>query len=277
MLFFSRDNIISKTCNSTCGTFESSSPEGKPLKNLSTIYSTVREVPDVIGYSSSMNTSACSRTQSENGSASDINELFCTLPRKRDLGRYRSSDSQTALLTGSASSSSDSFSRRLSIEMQRLGLATTNRRNVLKSHQSGSLLNLSEKPTNLSSTPLLDVRNLEARLSPHPKKEVSSTVANPYDYHAAQLEKFLEEYRVLQKQLTKMKQTCDSICQEQGRDVLPPCTSASNPSNQVNSPNSNSIQDSVDFKNFENELTKYLMSRSPSTSAKNFPSTALHN
>jgi len=248
----------------------------------------VREVPDVIGYSSSMNTSVCSRTQSENGSASDINELFCTLPRKRDLGRYRSSDSQTALLTdsryGSASSSSDSFSRRLSIEMQRLGLATANRRNI-KNQQSGSLLNLSEKSTNLSSTPLLDVRNLEARLSPHPKKEVSlatsqsSAVAtNPYDYHAAQLEKFLEEYRVLQKQLTKMKQTCDSICQEQGKDILPPCTSASsNLNKQVNSPNSNSIQDSVDFKNFENELTKYLMSRSPSTSAKNFPSTALHN
>lgn len=245
----------------------------------------MREVPDVIGYSSSMNTSACSRTQSENGSASDINELFCTLPRKRDLGRYRSTDSQTALLTdsryASASSSSDSFSRRLSIEMQRLGLATNRRKN----QQSGSLLNLSEKSTNLSSTPLLDVRNLEAKLSSHPKKEVSLTTSqspavatNPYDYHAAQLEKFLEEYRVLQKQLTKMKQTCDSICQEQGKDVLPPCTSASsNLNNQVNSPNSNSIQDSVDFKNFENELTKYLMSRSPSTSAKNFPSTALHN
>ncbi|XP_073827697.1 leucine-rich repeat, immunoglobulin-like domain-containing kekkon 3 protein [Musca autumnalis] len=32
-----------------------------------------------------------------------------------------------------------------------------------------------------------------------------------YDYHAAQLERFLEEYRNLQDQLCKMKETCDTI------------------------------------------------------------------
>lgn len=32
-----------------------------------------------------------------------------------------------------------------------------------------------------------------------------------YDYHAAQLEMFLEEYKRLQQQLCKMKETCDSI------------------------------------------------------------------
>lgn len=35
--------------------------------------------------------------------------------------------------------------------------------------------------------------------------------AHTYDYHAAQLERFLEEYRNLQQQLCRMKETCDSI------------------------------------------------------------------
>lgn len=38
-----------------------------------------------------------------------------------------------------------------------------------------------------------------------------SSVVNSYDYHAAQLERFLEEYRSLQEQLSKMKETCDSL------------------------------------------------------------------
>ena len=32
-----------------------------------------------------------------------------------------------------------------------------------------------------------------------------------YDYHAAQLERFLEEYRTLHSELSKMKDTCDSL------------------------------------------------------------------
>lgn len=35
--------------------------------------------------------------------------------------------------------------------------------------------------------------------------------AQAYDYHAAQLERFLEEYRNLQQQLCRMKETCDTI------------------------------------------------------------------
>lgn len=38
-----------------------------------------------------------------------------------------------------------------------------------------------------------------------------TTSAHTYDYHAAQLERFLEEYRNLQQQLCRMKETCDSI------------------------------------------------------------------
>lgn len=39
----------------------------------------------------------------------------------------------------------------------------------------------------------------------------AAAAANAYDYHAAQLERFLEEYRNLQEQLCKMKETCESI------------------------------------------------------------------
>lgn len=44
-----------------------------------------------------------------------------------------------------------------------------------------------------------------------------------YDYHAAQLERFLEEYRSLQEQLSKMKQTCENIRQTE----IPPGTADS--------------------------------------------------
>ncbi|ENN78412.1 hypothetical protein HUJ04_011481 [Dendroctonus ponderosae] len=271
----SRDNI-NRTCSSTYGTskgLSSAAPttlssiwKGQPIY---TTTSSIRPVPDVIGHSSFSQT-VSSRTPSENGSASYLSELFCTLPRKRDLGRYRSSDSQTALLPESrygSDSSADSFARRLSIEMQRYPPMEKQK------PAGGSLLNLAreEKTLTLSSTPLLDVRGLEHRLSPQLQP---STGSNPYDYHAAQLEKFLEEYRILQKQLTRMKETCDTICQEQLRERVSPSTVANLSAGP--SPNASSIQDSVDFKNFENELTKYLMSRSPSA-VKGCASGALPN
>lgn len=71
----------------------------------------------------------------------------------------------------------------------------------------------------VSATPLLDFKQLTSNLpgggldspSPSASTTTSTTTANAYDYHAAQLERFLEEYRNLQKQLCKMKETCDSI------------------------------------------------------------------
>ncbi|XKL66883.1 hypothetical protein PGB90_010303 [Kerria lacca] len=36
-----------------------------------------------------------------------------------------------------------------------------------------------------------------------------------YDYHAAQLERFLDEYRRLHSELTKMKETCDKFSQKE--------------------------------------------------------------
>lgn len=65
-----------------------------------------------------------------------------------------------------------------------------------------------------AETPLLDFSALTSRkqqLIATPSPSTSSTTANAYDYHAAQLERFLEEYRNLQEQLCKMKETCDSI------------------------------------------------------------------
>lgn len=73
-----------------------------------------------------------------------------------------------------------------------------------------------------AATPLLDFKQLTANLAgsgldslPSPSASTTTsttnTTANAYDYHAAQLERFLEEYRNLQKQLCKMKETCDSI------------------------------------------------------------------
>ncbi|PSN42170.1 hypothetical protein C0J52_17471 [Blattella germanica] len=56
-----------------------------------------------------------------------------------------------------------------------------------------------------------------------------STAANTYDYHAAQLERFLEEYRSLQEQLCKMKETCENIRQQEppGRSATTPTPSIS--------------------------------------------------
>lgn len=41
--------------------------------------------------------------------------------------------------------------------------------------------------------------------------DAAAAATSAYDYHAAQLDRFLEEYRNLQEQLCKMKETCESI------------------------------------------------------------------
>lgn len=70
------------------------------------------------------------------------------------------------------------------------------------------------KVVDIGETPLLDF----ASLAMHKSNDLSATggasapsASNAYDYHAAQLERFLEEYRNLQEQLCKMKETCESI------------------------------------------------------------------
>nr|XP_023017685.1 uncharacterized protein LOC111506724 [Leptinotarsa decemlineata] len=240
------------------------------------------------------------KAASEGGSVSDINEIFCTLPRKKDLAhssRYRSCDSQSPLLPDSRYGSSggesylgsqDNGHRRMS-DFQKSPFPTNLNRNRVN-RISNSYLNLTredslssprEIPTELNATPLLDVTGLESRILFNKREMTSSpatsTASNTtsYDYHAAQLERFLEEYRTLQKQLTKMKETCDNLCQEKEKEqkpiispTTPSSSSLNNSANLAVSPNSTqSLEDSVDFRNFESELTKYLISKklSPNT------------
>ncbi|XP_068140585.1 uncharacterized protein kek3 isoform X1 [Drosophila tropicalis] len=67
-----------------------------------------------------------------------------------------------------------------------------------------------------AATPLLDFSALASRAAaaaagPSVPTSTNSSSVAAYDYHAAQLERFLEEYRNLQDQLCKMKETCDTI------------------------------------------------------------------
>jgi hypothetical protein len=300
--FFSRDDIR-KGFSSTSGTYSGYEQPSTSLSQSVAPHLLRRQISG--GYATTYNTELSSlmeddgdkkypdlienssykfgnKANSEGGSVADITELFCTLPRKRALvqsSRYRSSDSQSPLLPesrcgssgGESSGSQESSLRRLS-DCPRYP-ANLNKNRVNK--MSNSYLNLTreEEP---SATPLLDVSGLESRV----RREASSPTsinANSYDYHAAQLERFLEEYRSLQKQLTKMKETCDNLRQDHLQGSSPttvtPSTSADVLGNNPVSPNSNqSLEDSIDFRNFESELTKYLLAKSspsPKTFANN--------
>lgn len=227
---------------------------------------------------------------SEGGSVTDITDLFCTLPRKRALiqnARYRSSDSQSPLLPesrygssggDSSTESCSSSSRRLSDSQKYPAYSTLGRSRV--NLISNSYLNLtrntnplpsssvSETPPN--STPLLDVTSLENRIQYRPEVVLNSpSNANAYDYHAAQLERFLEEYRSLQKQLTKMKESCDTLRHEKisvdsllqhSLPVTPSSDDSKKTATKPSSPN-----DAASGYN-GSELTKYLLSKSPSPS-----------
>ncbi|XP_017115895.1 uncharacterized protein LOC108138262 [Drosophila elegans] len=173
---------------------------------------------------------------------------LCTLPRKlKTSGKYfrNSSDSQSPLLAdnsskyGSSTLGDGSFlneamglGRRYSAESSYANYSSTatytgggQRANsflnlVQSGAHKGSLLpgHLGQKPSlpsspvqhqrSLSSaaTPLLDFTALASRAAGAANSSVAA-----YDYHAAQLERFLEEYRNLQDQLCKMKETCDTI------------------------------------------------------------------
>lgn len=159
-------------------------------------------------------------------------DSFYTLPRKinvkynHNTKQHRDSDSQSPLLTDSRYGSSGGESSVGSISNRRLSIESysnfTNSNGNTKSQRSNSFLNLAPSAINRngpslpgspsSATPLLELRGL-------PRGELTRTPAVPstpsmplsYDYHAAQLERFLEEYRSLQEQLCRMKETCESI------------------------------------------------------------------
>ncbi|XP_037902977.1 uncharacterized protein LOC119646566 isoform X2 [Hermetia illucens] len=176
---------------------------------------------------------------------------FCTLPRKmKAVNKYfkNSSDSQSPLLPESSSKYSSSTlgesslpgdisSRRFSAEsynnyilgkpaklklaqnQQRSnsflnlvttpGQATSQRRNP--SLPSSPVRESHQRSLSSAATPLLDFSSLASRSGMMPATPSTSNTMNAYDYHAAQLERFLEEYRNLQEQLCKMKETCESI------------------------------------------------------------------
>ncbi|CAG9858592.1 unnamed protein product [Phyllotreta striolata] len=244
---------------------------------------------------------SASRAASDSGSATDINEIFCTLPRKKEIvhsSRYTSTESQMPLLLAESRYSSSGGESILSGQSRRMSdspkypLTTSLNRNRVNKISS-SYLNLTREEghqakesmnNDMSATPLLDVSNLENRVW-YSKRGASERIspttsttpnANSYDYHAAQLERFLEEYRNLQKQLTKMKETCDNLCQEKEKEKQLPFTPSTSvvfnkPSSLALSPNSNQpLEESLDFKHFENELKKYLLSKK--LSPKNFNS-----
>ncbi|TDG49747.1 hypothetical protein AWZ03_003735 [Drosophila navojoa] len=180
--------------------------------------------------------------------AGTANGGLCTLPRKlKHSGKYfrNSSDSQSPLLAdnsskyGSSTLGDGSFlneamglGRRYSAESSYANYASTTtytgggqransflnlvqsgaHKGGLHGHLLGQKPSLPSSPVqhqrSLSSaaTPLLDFSALATRAA-----GAANSSAAAYDYHAAQLERFLEEYRNLQDQLCKMKETCDTI------------------------------------------------------------------
>ncbi|XP_034474006.1 uncharacterized protein LOC117781367 [Drosophila innubila] len=182
------------------------------------------------------------------GAAPTANGGLCTLPRKlKHSGKYfrNSSDSQSPLLAdnsskyGSSTLGDGSFlneamglGRRYSAESSYANYASTTtytgggqransflnlvqsgvHKGGLHTHHLGHKPSLPSSPVqhqrSLSSaaTPLLDFSALATRAAGAANSSVAA-----YDYHAAQLERFLEEYRNLQDQLCKMKETCDTI------------------------------------------------------------------
>ncbi|KAM8717894.1 hypothetical protein ACLKA7_004572 [Drosophila subpalustris] len=182
------------------------------------------------------------------GTGPTTNGGLCTLPRKlKHSGKYfrNSSDSQSPLLAdnsskyGSSTLGDGSFlneamglGRRYSAESSYANYASTTtytgggqransflnlvqsgvHKGGLHTHHLGHKPSLPSSPVqhqrSLSSaaTPLLDFSALATRAAGPANSSVAA-----YDYHAAQLERFLEEYRNLQDQLCKMKETCDTI------------------------------------------------------------------
>ncbi|KAF5290401.1 hypothetical protein FQR65_LT11578 [Abscondita terminalis] len=258
-----------------------------------------KKYPDLIEGSSSTHKGSL-KAISEGNSVNDLSDLYCTLPRKgnlkhKDQWKYSSTDSQFPLLNESRYSSSggDSTSSHISTKRR----LSDNGKSSKYHRRSNSYLNLtatkqSTPPSPIretpNATPLLDLNALDNRVSYRrhivspSASPIPTTIANTYDYHAAQLERFLEEYRNLQKELTKMKETCDSITKEQssskyldpllGNSCSPisPLSETSNfkfKSTQrallSNSPNSNQTLDSS-LNNFESELSKYILQRNSS-------------
>ncbi|KAB0796743.1 hypothetical protein PPYR_10804 [Photinus pyralis] len=269
-----------------------------------------KKYPDLIEGSPSTHKGSL-KAISEGNSVTDISEFYCTLPRKgtkdREQWKYSSTDSQFPLLNESRYSSSGgesncsqpSAKRRMSDitkSVHKVNQRSNSFLNLSSTKQSSPPSPIHETP---NSTPLLDINALDNRVSyrrhivtPSPSP-VPTTIANSYDYHAAQLERFLEEYRTLQKELTKMKETCENISKEKtsSRYLDPALGNTSSPISPISdtsnskynssqnsllthSPNSNQTLDNS-LINFESELSKYILQRN--SSPKTFNSEVFNN
>ncbi|KAF6207537.1 hypothetical protein GE061_015984 [Apolygus lucorum] len=156
-----------------------------------------------------------------------------TLPRSKNW-YPRVSSSQSPLLAGSrcGSSADDSTgsNRRFSSESR----SSSYYRLARVGDRSASSLNLDQelsghpmksKQWHHPSLPTSPVRHRPID-GPHLPGQSETPILNllgtaVYDYHAAQLERFLEEYRSLQDQLNKMKETCEGFLEQPKPELAP--------------------------------------------------------
>ncbi|XP_059485243.1 uncharacterized protein LOC132202386 isoform X2 [Neocloeon triangulifer] len=185
-------------------------------------------------------------------------DTFCTLPRRLQDRRWRrggcSDSSQSPLLPDSryTSSSGDSM-RRFSTDNVRhqrssssLNLTSdmahfTSTAAIVSGGATGLSFNKRKTLTRFPSLPTSPVDNLMENPPVYATPATTSNVVNSYDYHAAQLERFLEEYRSLQEQLSKMK-TCDTLRNDNRRSLAEPLLNVNALADEVN--NSRAIMSS---------------------------------
>lgn len=174
-------------------------------------------------------------------SASDkMNTAYSTFPRKKNhIGRKfeASSNNQSPLYAEKNESSSETSlsateasGRRISDSIHPIAKRKSNNRssgfiNIESSNKRDITVSSADLPakkstSKVSEIPLLDFTNLtKSRKQVVVTKRDSPSTSSTYDYHAAQLERFLMEYRTLQEQLSKMKETCDSICDKESSQL----------------------------------------------------------
>ncbi|XP_065353016.1 uncharacterized protein kek3 isoform X1 [Cloeon dipterum] len=183
-------------------------------------------------------------------------ESFCTLPRRPPERRWRrggcSDSSQSPLLPDSryTSSSGDSMRRFSTDNMVAGGQRSSSSLNLCSGEMFASsaavvsgaaaAFNKRHTLTRFPSLPTSPVDNVRDQPPVYATPATKSNVVNSYDYHAAQLERFLEEYRSLQEQLSKMKvahcsqETCDSLRNDNRRSLAEPLLNVNALADEVN-------------------------------------------
>ncbi|XP_072154520.1 uncharacterized protein [Bemisia tabaci] len=174
--------------------------------------------------------------------------MFSTLPRMQSHSSQSSHSRSPLLPSSSQASSMENSSLSSRNHLMDLEMANYNKRNLAVRSEMNSSTSLNLAPElsvygrrdnpSLPSSPIRHRERDQPRLDPLNKRHSSlcetpilnileptrtasrfSMIASTtYDYHAAQLERFLEEYRTLQVELTKMKESCDSFVRNIDRE-----------------------------------------------------------